>query len=105
MDTHRKILRIDPKKADVHNKLASLLTKRKDYAEGINHYQKAIRYAPKNLTYRINLAKAYEQSGDLEKALDQYKLVYEKDPGSQEAKEKIPALNLEILRLKHEKTE
>ena len=105
MDTYRKILRIDSRKADVHNKLASLLTKKKNYAEGINHYRKAIQCAPKNLTYRINLARAYEQSGDLKRALVEYKRVYEKDPSAQEAKEKIPALNLEILRRKHKKSE
>ena len=105
IDTYGRILKIDSTKASVHDKLALLLTKRKDYVKGISHSKKAIQYAPKNLTYRINLAKAYEKSGDLKRALEEYELVYEKDPSVQEAKEKIPALNLEILRRKHEETE
>ena len=105
IETYRRILKIEPKKADLHDKLASLLTEKKSYVEAINHYQVAVHCAPQNLTYRINLARVYEKTGDLKKALAEFKAVYELNPNSREAKERIPALNLEILRRKHKKTE
>ena len=42
--------------------------------------------------------------GDLENALAEYKTVYKIDPESQEAKDKVHDLNIEILRRKHTAT-
>ena len=38
----------------------------------------------------------------LENALAQYKAIYKADPNSDEAKSRIPALNLQIIRQKRE---
>lgn len=101
MEAYQKILKVEPNKADLHDTLASLLAKNKEFDEAINHYQKAIQLAPQNFAYRINLARVYENMGDLENALAEYKTVYKINPESQEAKDKVHDLNIEILRRKH----
>jgi Flp pilus assembly protein TadD len=71
----RAVLDIDPDKEHIQNNLAVL------YAEYLNNTEKAIELwqdlvttRPKNAAYYNNLANMYWQNGDLDKALETYKL-------------------------------
>ena len=100
--TYERILKLEPKKAEVRNALALLYIDDKDYAHAVEQLKMAIQYDPKNLTYQLNLARTYEHAGQLENALAQYKAIYKADPNSDEAKSKIPSLNLQIIRKSRE---
>ena len=100
--TYERILKLEPNKAEVRNALALLYIDEKDYNRAIKQLKKAIQYDSKNLTYQLNLARTYEYAGQLEQALAQYKAIYKADPNSDEAKSKIPSLNLQIIRQSRE---
>ncbi len=59
-----KSLEINPQNADSYNALGVIFTRQKDYKKAIYNLQTAIKIAPDNIGFKVNLAIAYYLSGD-----------------------------------------
>jgi len=81
-----RLLVMDPEFAMAHNDLGILYYGQGDKEKALNHYEKAVRIDPHNLTFQKNLADFYlVESGRVEDALAIYNKVLEVDFGDVEA--------------------
>jgi tetratricopeptide (TPR) repeat protein len=53
--------------------------------KSVFHYEEALKLSPRDLTIRLNLARAYVQAGSLQKARDSYLELLKLDPVAWEA--------------------
>ncbi|MFC1734905.1 tetratricopeptide repeat protein [Candidatus Hydrogenedentota bacterium] len=56
---YKRALALNPRLADAHNNLATILTHTGRIEEGVKHYHKAIENEPDNATYHYNIAQSY----------------------------------------------
>lgn len=68
-----------------HKAMARILAERKVYPLAIYHYNEAARDLPRDSSVFTGLAEVYAASGQLEKALDEYRRALAIDPGSETA--------------------
>ena len=79
--------------ADVYNLLGFSLRKQKQFEPSFDYYQKALKLNPKHLGAHVYLGELYIQTGELEKAMEQAKVLAKLCPdGCKESKELQAAL-------------
>jgi len=79
--------------ANVYNLLGFSLRKQKQFAPSFAYYQKALKLDPKHLGAHVYLGELYIQTGKLEKAMEQAKVLAKLCPkGCKESKELQAAL-------------
>jgi tetratricopeptide (TPR) repeat protein len=92
----QSVLDMDPDNADAMNGLAILATARNDREAARSWFEQAVEADPDNLQFLFNLAGAYEELGELDKAVDSYREFVDRWTGSLElgetVREKLEAL-------------
>jgi arylsulfatase A-like enzyme/tetratricopeptide (TPR) repeat protein len=82
---YRKALDLDPRYADAANGIGVLLVQAHRAGEAIPFFERALAGSPRFAEARLNLGIAYQESGNSEKAAEQYRQVLElAPPGSRE---------------------
>ncbi len=70
------------KSFELENNLGSAFLAKKDYANAITYFQKALKRSPKDQTVRFNLAKCYAEAGELENAKTCYLDILNSEPNN-----------------------
>jgi len=82
---YRKAIDLNPRYADAANGMGVLLVQGHRAGEAIPFFERALAGSPRFAEARLNLGIAYQESGDSEKAAEQYRRVLELvSPGSRE---------------------
>lgn len=69
----QEALKLDPSSAHAHSMLGSLLLDKKQFQEALDHFKIAIANEPRNSSYYINLAMAYQKMGHNTAAVKEYR--------------------------------
>ena len=67
---------------ELENNLGSAFLAKKDYANAITYFQKALKRSPKDQTVRFNLGKCYAEAGELENAKTCYLDILNSEPNN-----------------------
>ena len=78
----RQALRNDPNNAELHYLLAQALDYEKRYAEALTEYQQAVRLAPKNDSYLVDLGVCQYRLGDMQSSKATYEKALEINPAN-----------------------
>lgn len=77
----------NPLEAERNFRVGEFYSKRKNYSAAIRRYLDAIEYQPNLVKAYSALARAYEKSGDIDKAKSVYRDFIQKHPGSRSVQE------------------
>lgn len=91
LDAYNAAIRMDPKDADTHYRLATFWSKfdGEHSAEVIHQLEEAVRLAPDDADYRNELAHRYVEAGDTGKAVEQLHEAVRIKPDYQDAKNEL----------------
>ena len=79
---YRKVLEIDPQRADVWHLLGVLVSQLGEHEKAVDHLERAVRLQPEAGAFHTNLGVVYEKSGHSGKAVSSYRRALELDPES-----------------------
>jgi len=92
-----EILESGTNSLNVFNTLGVLYRKKGDTQIALSHYKKALKVHPDEPYIYYNIGRLHLDMKDTEKAKEYFKIALEKDPGFEEAKQVIKAIDLGIV--------
>ncbi len=73
LSEYQKLAKQFPNEYQLHEKIGELYLQNKNYSQAVSPFQKALSIEPENSVAHLNLARAYNFSGEKEKALPLYR--------------------------------
>ncbi len=96
----KKAVKIYPKNDRLRFYMAICLYKRKLFSKAQKEIEKAIKLSPNKVDYYLLLARIFEEKGNIDEAIRVYKIVLDKAPENNEAKNAYLRLVMERLKRK-----
>ncbi len=93
LEMYQAAIAQEPDNADAQSGAGVVLLLQKNWVDAIPYLQRAVEVKPDNIQARIWLAQAYSNSGDIDKAKQEFNKVFEYDPNNRDA-----AKGLELIR-------
>ncbi|TSA52733.1 MAG: tetratricopeptide repeat protein [Planctomycetaceae bacterium] len=100
--TYKKMIKLDPKKAEIYSGLAHIYSLKGDTDKEIEYYKKSLSYDQEDYMVYLNLGGAYERKKMFGDAIREYTSAYQLNPDSSKAARKIPQMRIKILQQKYQ---
>jgi len=85
LEMYQQAIAAEPENPEAQRGAGVVLLLQKNWADAIPYLEKAVQLEPENIQGHIWLAQAYSNSGDLNRAKDEFNRVFEIDPNNKEA--------------------
>jgi cytochrome c-type biogenesis protein CcmH/NrfG len=81
----QEAFRLDPAFFEVNNNLGAVYARQENYGASVDHYQRALAREPRNITVKLNLARALTSANDIIRAQSVYREILSAAPANWDA--------------------